>query len=176
VVGLGGLGHVAVKLAVAKRAQVTVFTTAAAKVADAQRLGAREAVLSSDAEAMRRLAGKLDFIIATVPQAFNVKPFLDALKLDGTLVNVGALANLEGVDGVAQIMGRKSLAGSQIGGIAETQEVIDFCAARNITADVELIGVEDINRAYDRVVDKDVRYRFVIDMATLDSGRPASRG
>ncbi|ADP70329.1 Alcohol dehydrogenase GroES domain protein [Rhodomicrobium vannielii ATCC 17100] len=176
VVGLGGLGHVAVKLAVARRAQVTVFTTTPAKVADAQRLGAREAVLWSDAEAMRRVANQFDFIIATVPQAFNAKPFLDALKLDGTLVNVGALAPLEGVDSIAQIMGRKSLAGSQIGGIAETQEVIDFCAARNITADIEMIGVEDINRAYDRVVAKDVRYRFVIDMATLNGGKPARRG
>jgi uncharacterized zinc-type alcohol dehydrogenase-like protein len=176
VVGLGGLGHVAVKLAVARRAEVTVFTTTPAKVADAQRLGAREAVLWTDAAAMRRLAGQFDFIIATVPQAFNAKPFLDALKLDGTLVNVGALAPLEGVDSIAQIMGRKSLAGSQIGGIAETQEVIDFCAARNIKADIELIGVEDINRAYDRVVAKDVRYRFVIDMATLDGGKPARRG
>ncbi|MFG1378770.1 NAD(P)-dependent alcohol dehydrogenase [Xanthobacter autotrophicus] len=175
VVGLGGLGHVAVKLAVARRADVTIFTSTPAKIADAKRLGAREAVLWSDAEAMRKLAGQFDFIIATVPQAFSVKPFLNALKLDGTLVNVGALANLEGVDSIPLVMGRRSLAGSQIGGIAETQQVIDFCTARNITADIELIGVGDINRAYDRVVAKDVRYRFVIDMATLDGGAPARR-
>lgn len=170
VVGLGGLGHVAVKLAVARGADVTVFTTSPGKIADARRLGATNAVLSTDAEAMKRVANTFDFIIATVPEAFDVQPYLAALKLDATLVSVGALADLK-VTANTLVMDRKSLAGSQIGGIAETQAVLDFCAARGIGADVEVISVDDIGRAYDRVVAKDVRYRFVIDMA---ASRPAA--
>jgi uncharacterized zinc-type alcohol dehydrogenase-like protein len=168
VVGLGGLGHMAVKLAVAQGANVTVFTTSPGKVADAKRLGAREAVLSTDAEAMKRLTGSFDLLISTAPRAYPMQPFLGVLKLDGTLVNVGALEKLQDVDGPTLVRGRKSIAGSLIGGIAETQEVIDFCAARDIKADVEVIGVQDINKAFDRVVNKDVRYRFVIDMASFD--------
>ena len=167
VIGLGGLGHMAVKLAVARRAEVTVFTTSPGKVADANRLGAREAVLWSDAEAMKRLANHFDLMISTVPESFPMQPFMDLLKLDATLVNVGALGQLEGLNGMSQGFRRKSLAGSMIGGIAETQEVIDYCAARNIKADIELIRPDEINRAYERVVHKDVRYRFVIDMASL---------
>jgi uncharacterized zinc-type alcohol dehydrogenase-like protein len=167
VVGLGGLGHVAVKLAAAQRAHVTAFTTSPGKVADAKRLGAKDAVLSTDAEAMKRLAGTLDLLISTVPRAYPMQPFLGVLKLDGTLVNVGALETLQEVDGPTLVRGRKSIAGSLIGGIAETQEVIDYCSARNIKADVEVIGVQDINKAFDRVVKKDVRYRFVIDMSSL---------
>ena len=167
VIGLGGLGHIAVKLAVARKADVTVFTTSPGKIADARRLGAREAVLWSDTEAMKRLANHFDLLIATVPRAFPMQPFVNLLKLDATLVNVGALDQLQGLNGMALAFGRKSLAGSVIGGVAETQEVIDYCAARNIKADIELIGVEDINRSYERVVNKDVRYRFVIDMASL---------
>jgi uncharacterized zinc-type alcohol dehydrogenase-like protein len=167
VIGLGGLGHVAVKLAVSRRADVTVFTTSPSKIADAKRLGATNAVLWSDSAAMKQLANKFDYLISTVPQAYPMQQFIDVLKLDATLVNVGALDALQGVSGGGLIFGRKSIAGSAIGGIAETQEVIDYCAARNIKADIELIRVEDINRAYDRVVDKDVRYRFVIDMASL---------
>ena len=135
--------------------------------AEAQLLGAREAVLWSDATAMKRLANHFDLMIATVPEAFPMQPFMDLLKLDATLVNVGALDQLQGLNGMAQGFGRKSLAGSMIGGIAETQEIIDYCAARNIKADIELIRPEDINRAYERVVNKNVRYRFVIDMASL---------
>lgn len=165
VVGLGGLGHVAVKLGVARRADVTIFTTSPSKVADAKRLGAREAVLWSDRAAMKRLANQFDLLISTVPTAYPMQPFMDLLKLDATLVNVGALVQLEGLNGMAQGFGRKSLAGSMIGGIAETQQVIDYCAARNITADVELIRPQEIARAFERVVGKDVRYRFVIDMA-----------
>ena len=164
VVGLGGLGHVAVKLAVARKADVTVFTTSPGKTDDAKRLGAREAVLSSDAEAMKKLANQFDWLIATVPQGFPIQPFTDLLKLDGTLVNVGAMEPLLEVHGLHLALARRSLAGSIIGGIAETQEVIDYCTARNIGADVELIRPEEINRAYERVVNKDVRYRFVIDM------------
>ena len=167
VIGLGGLGHMAVKLAVARKSDVTVFTTSPGKIADARRMGAREAVLWSDTEAMKRLANHFDLLIATVPKSFPMQPFMDLLKLDATLVNVGAVEPLEsGLNGMALAFGRKSLAGSVIGGVAETQEVIDYCAARNIKADIELIRPDQINQAYDRVVNKDVRYRFVIDFAS----------
>ncbi|WP_421359005.1 MULTISPECIES: NAD(P)-dependent alcohol dehydrogenase [Agrobacterium] len=171
VVGLGGLGHMAVKLAVARRAEVTVFTTTPEKVADARRLGAKNAVLSTDTEAMKRFSGQLDLLISTVPEPYQMQPFINTLKLDGTMVNVGALGTLQGgLSGMLMGFGRKSLAGSMIGGIAETQEVIDYCAARNIKADVEVITPDQIDRAYDRVMAKDVRYRFVIDMS---AGRKA---
>ena len=172
IIGLGGLGHVAVKLAAARRAEVTAFTTTPGKIADARRLGAREAVLWSDAAGMARLANHFDLMIATVPYPFAIQPFMNLLRLDGTLVNVGMLLRLEGADlsGMLMGFGRKSLAGSMIGGIAETQEVIDYCAARNITADIELIRPDQINAAYDRVVNKDVRYRFVIDMTAGRQG------
>lgn len=166
VIGLGGLGHMAVKLAVARKAEVVVFTTSPGKISDAKRLGAREAVLWSDTKAMERLTNQFDLLIATVPKAFPMQPFMNLLKLDATLVNVGALDNLQGINGMATAFGRKSLAGSMIGGIAETQEVIDYCAARNIKADIELIRPDQINQAYDRVVNKDIRYRFVIDFAS----------
>jgi alcohol dehydrogenase (NADP+) len=172
VVGLGGLGHMAVKLGVARRAEVTVFTTSPGKIADARRLGARDAVLWSDTEAMKRLANRFDWIISTAPESYPMQPFVDLLKLDATLVNVGALGQLQGLDGMAQGFGRKSLAGSMIGGIAETQEVIDYCASRNIKADIELIRPEEINRAYERILNKDVRYRFVIDTAALKAAGP----
>jgi alcohol dehydrogenase (NADP+) len=157
----------AVKLAVARRAEVTVFTTSPAKLTDAKRLGAREAVLWSDTEAMTRLAGKLDLLISTVPDTYPMQPFMDVLKLDGTLINVGAMNQLEGLNGMALAFGRKSLAGSVIGGIAETQEVVDYCTACNIKADIELIRPDQVNQAFDRVKKKDVRYRFVIDMGSL---------
>jgi len=162
VVGLGGLGHMAVKLAVAQRAEVTIFTTSPGKLADASRLGAKRAVLWNDTAALKPLANSLDVIISTVPYPFEVQPLLDVLKLDATLVNVG-LGEPRGLNPSAMAFGRKSLAGSMIGGIAETQEVIDHCFARNIRPDVELISPEQINAAFDRVVAKDVRYRFVID-------------
>lgn len=164
VIGLGGLGHMAVKLGAARGAEVTAFTTTPGKVEDAKRLGAREAVLWSDAQAMQRLAGTFDLMISTVPQAFPVQQFMNLLKLDATLVNVGALEDIAGLNGMANGFGRKSFAGSMIGGIAETQEVIDYCAARNISADVEIIRPDQIDEAYARVLGKDVRYRFVIDM------------
>lgn len=168
VIGLGGLGHVAVKLAAARRAEVTVFTTTPGKVADARRLGAREAILSTDPAAMARLSNQFDLLISTVPYSFKMQPFMDLLKLDGTLVNVGLLLNLDGTElsGMSLGFGRKSLAGSMIGGIAETQEVINYCAARKITADIELIRPDQITQAFERVINKDVRYRFVIDFAS----------
>jgi uncharacterized zinc-type alcohol dehydrogenase-like protein len=165
VIGLGGLGHMAVKLAVARKADVTVFTTSPGKVADAKRMGAKEAVLWSDAEAMKRFANRLDFIISTVPQGFDIQPFVNLLKVDGTIVNVGVLDQFEKVSGRGLIGRRRSLAGSVIGGIAETQAVVDYCALRGIKPEIELVRPDQIGRAYDRVVNKDVRYRFVIDMA-----------
>jgi uncharacterized zinc-type alcohol dehydrogenase-like protein len=164
VIGLGGLGHMAVKLAVAHRADVTVFSTTPGKIADAKKMGAKEAVLWNDAEAMKRHMNQFDLMISTVPRAYPMQQFMNLLRLDGTLVNVGALEKLKDLDGMMIGFGRKSLAGSMIGGIAETQEVIDYCAARNIKADVELIRPNQINEAFARVVSKEVRYRFVIDM------------
>jgi alcohol dehydrogenase (NADP+) len=168
VIGLGGLGHMAVKLAVARKAEVTVFTTSPGKVADAKRLGARDAVLWSDKERMKRLGNYFDLIISTVPHTYPMQQFVDLLKLDSTLVNAGAVEPLAaaGLNGMAMAFGRKSLAGSVIGGIAETQEVIDYCAARKIKADIELIRPDQINQAFERVVKKDIRYRFVIDFAS----------
>lgn len=164
VIGLGGLGHMAVKLGAAHRADVTVFTTTPGKVHDAKRLGAKEAILWSDQQAFQKLRGQFDLLISTVPTAYAMDTFLSLLKLDGTLVNVGALGKLEGLNGMMMGFGRYRLAGSMIGGIAETQEVIDYCSARNIAADIELIKPQDIDRAIGRVMGKDVRYRFVIDM------------
>ncbi|MFT4089897.1 MAG: NAD(P)-dependent alcohol dehydrogenase [Asticcacaulis sp.] len=167
VIGLGGLGHMAVKLAAAQRAEVTIFTTSAGKIADAHRLEAKEAILWGDTEAMKRLTGTQDIIISTVPENFSIQPFMNVLRNDGTLVNVGALGTLNpDLSGMMLAFGRKSLAGSMIGGIAETQEVIDYCFARNIKPDVELIRPDQIGRAYERVMNKDVRYRFVIDFAS----------
>jgi alcohol dehydrogenase (NADP+) len=171
IVGLGGLGHMAVKLAASRKAEVIVFTTSSSKLDSAKHLGAKEAVLWSDTAALQKLKNSFDLIISTVPQGYPMQPFMNLLKLDGTLVNVGALEELQGgIDGMALAAYRRSLAGSMIGGIAETQSVIDYCSANNIKADIELIQIQDINRAFERVVAKDVRYRFVIDMASLRGG------
>lgn len=165
VIGLGGLGHMAVKLAVAKGADVTVFTTSPGKQAAALRMGAKDAILWSDRDKMRGLASSFDLLIAAVPQAFPLQPFMDLLKTDATLVNVGALEAIGGYNAMLNNTARRNLSGSMIGGIAETQEVVDFCAARGITADVEIIGPDQIAAAFDRVKNKDVKFRFVIDMA-----------
>ncbi|WP_246752974.1 NAD(P)-dependent alcohol dehydrogenase [Sinorhizobium sp. BG8] len=164
VIGLGGLGHMAVKLAVAKGADVSVFTTTPGKRESAIQMGAKEVVLWDDAEAMERLASSFDLLVAAVPKAFEIQQFMNLLKTDATLVNVGALEALNGFNGMLNNTARRNLSGSMIGGIAETQEVVDYCAARNITADIELIKPEQINEAFDRVVGKDVKFRFVIDM------------
>jgi uncharacterized zinc-type alcohol dehydrogenase-like protein len=165
VIGLGGLGHIAVKLAVARKAEVTVFTTTPGKVSDAKRLGAKEAILWNDAASFKRLARSFDLLISTVPQAYPMQSFISLLKLDATLVNLGAMDNLQDINGLELVMGRNSVAGSVIGGIAETQQVIDYCTARDIKADIELIHPDQLNTAYQRVINKDVRYRFVIDIA-----------
>jgi uncharacterized zinc-type alcohol dehydrogenase-like protein len=168
VVGLGGLGHMALKLANALGANVTLFTRSPGKEQDARRLGADNVVISTEAGKMAAVNGKYELIIDTVPYAHDLNPYLPALSLNGTLVLVGFLGDLEpALNTVPLILGRKSVAGSVIGGIAETQELLDFCGEHSITADVELVNVQDINQAYERMLKSDVKYRFVIDMASL---------
>lgn len=168
VVGLGGLGHMAIKLAAALGAEVTLFTRSPGKEADARRLGATHVLFSTDAQQMADAANQFDLIIDTVPYAHDLNPYLPTLALDGTLVLVGYLGDLDPmVNSVPLIMGRKSVAGSLIGGIAETQEMLNFCGAHNVTADVEVIAMPEINQAWQRMLKSDVKYRFVIDMATL---------
>jgi uncharacterized zinc-type alcohol dehydrogenase-like protein len=168
VIGLGGLGHMALKFAHAMGADVSLFTRSPNKEEDARRLGAHRIVLSTDKEQMKAAKGKFDLIIDTVPDAHDLNPYLPTLKLDGTLVLVGYLGPLEPVlNTVPLITGRKSVAGSAIGGIAETQEMLDFCGKHGITSDIETIKIQDINAAYERMLKSDVKYRFVIDMASL---------
>ena len=175
VVGLGGLGHLGLKFAKAFGAEVTLFTRTADKESEARRLGADHVVLSTDPNQMQAAGRQFDFILDTVPTSHDLNPYLATLKRDGTLILVGQLEPLNPpVLGVALMMGRKSIAGSGAGGIAETQEMLDFCAERGITCDVEVIKMQDINEAYERMLRSDVRYRFVIDMASLESERIAS--
>jgi len=166
VVGLGGLGHMGVKLAASIGAEVTVFSTSKAKEADARRLGAAHFVLSKEPEALSR-AGGLSFIIDTVSAPHPVSSFLQLLKPDGTLVLVGASPDPLEVQAFALIMGRKTLAGSLIGGIKETQEMLDYCAKKKVFSDVEVIPASQINTAYERTLRGDVRFRFVIDAKTF---------
>ncbi|GAA5785974.1 NAD(P)-dependent alcohol dehydrogenase [Chitiniphilus shinanonensis] len=168
VVGLGGLGHMALKLARALGADVTLFTRSPGKEADALRLGAHQVVLSTDAVQMVAVGGRFDLIIDTVPYAHDLNPYLPTLAIDGTLVLVGYLGDLDPlVNSVPLIMGRKAVAGSLIGGIPETQEMLDFCGQHGITSDIEVIRMQEINDAYERMLKSDVKYRFVIDMASL---------
>ncbi len=166
IIGLGGLGHMAIKIAKAMGLYVVVFTTSQSKAEDAKRLGADEVVLSKDAEQMKRQT-KLDIILDTVSAKHDVNEYLKLLKVDGALVLVGLPVDQLPVGAFNLVNGRKSFAGSNIGGIAETQEVLDFCAEHNIVADIELINVQQINEAFDRLEKGDVKYRFVIDMASL---------
>lgn len=168
IVGLGGLGHMGVKLAHALGAHTVLFTTSASKVPDGRRLGADEVVLSTDPEAMTAHATTFDLIVSTVSVPHDLDAFTTLLRRDGTLVLVGIPEFAHPSPGVGQlIVKRRRIAGSMIGGIAETQEMLDFCAERNIASDVELIRMQDINHAYTRMLTGDVRYRFVIDMGTL---------
>lgn len=167
IVGIGGLGHLAIKLAKAMGAHVVVFTTSPSKVEDAKNVGADEAVLSTDPEQMNAHAKSLHFILDTVSAAHDANAYLNLLKVDGALVLVGAPMEPLPVSSFSLIVGRRSFAGSNIGGIDETQEMLDFCARHNITADIEMIGIQQINEAYERLLKGDVRYRFVIDMASL---------
>ena len=167
VVGLGGLGHMAVKFANAFGAHVVLFTTSPDKTADAKRLGAHEVVLSKDADEMLKHAASFNFILDTVSAQHDLNPYLALLKRDGTMTLVGAPPQPLPVSSFNLIFGRHQLAGSGIGGIRETQEMLDFCAEHNITSDVELIRIDEINDAYKRLLKSDVKYRFVIDMASL---------
>jgi len=168
VIGLGGLGHMALKLAKALGAHVTLFTRSSGKEQDARRLGSDTVVLSTDKGQMEAVKGRFELIIDTVPYVHDLNPYLPSLSLNGTLVLVGFLGGLEPVlNTIPMIMGRKSVAGSVIGGITETQELLDFCGKHGITSDVEVIKIQDINEAYERMLRSDVKYRFVIDMASL---------
>jgi uncharacterized zinc-type alcohol dehydrogenase-like protein len=167
VVGLGGLGHMGVKLAHAMGAHVVVFTTSPDKKADALRLGADEVVVSRNADEMQKHAGSFDFILDTVSAKHDINAYLNLLRLDGNITLVGAPEQPLDVAAFSLIMGRRSLSGSMIGGIAETQEMLDFCGEHNITADVEVVPIQKVNEAYERLLKADVKYRFVIDMASL---------
>lgn len=170
IVGLGGLGHMGIKLAKALGADVTLFTRSAGKEADARRLGADRIVLSTDVAQMAAVKNHFDLIIDTVPYQHDVNPYLPTLGLNGTLVLVGLLGDLAPtLSSVPLILGRRAVAGSVIGGIAETQEMLDFCGQHGITAEIEVINMQDINAAYERMLQSDVKYRFVIDMASLKS-------
>ena len=168
IVGLGGLGHMGVKLAHAMGAHVVLFTTSAGKVEDARKLGADEVVLSRDEEAMKAHAGSFHFILDTVAAPHSLDAYTALLGRDGTLCLVGAPEHPHPSPAVFNlIFGRKSIAGSLIGGIAETQEMLDFCAAKNAPAQIEIIPVQKVNEAYERMLKGDVKYRFVIDMSSL---------
>jgi uncharacterized zinc-type alcohol dehydrogenase-like protein len=168
VIGLGGLGHMALKLANALGAEVTLFTRSASKEEDARRLGAHHVVLSTDSGQMSKVNNQFDLIIDTVPYRHDINPYLPTLNLDGTLVYVGLLGDVEPpVSTLPLLLNRRSISGSAIGGIKETQEMLDFCAEHGIASDIEMIDIHDINAAYERLLKSDVKYRFVIDMATL---------
>lgn len=167
VIGLGGLGHMGIKLAAAMGAKVVMITTSPGKAEDAKRLGADEVLISKNDDEMEKHAGSFDFLLNTVPVGHDINPYLELLKRDSTMVMVGAIEPLDEMHGGNLIMGRKRVAGSLIGGIKETQEMLDFCGKHDIVSDVEMIDMKDINTAYQRVQDSDVKYRFVIDMESL---------
>jgi len=167
VVGLGGLGHMGIKLAAAMGAEVTVFSTSKAKEQDTRRLGAHNFVLSKDPTSLEALTGRLDFIIDTVSARHDLNAYLNLLRKDGALALVGASPQPLEVQSFSLIHKRRKLVGSLIGGIRETQEMLDFCAKKNVTSDVEVIPMQQVDTAYDRTINGDVRYRFVIDMKTL---------
>lgn len=167
IVGIGGLGHMGVKLAKAMGAHVVVITTSASKTEDAMRLGADGVILSKDKEQMKANAGTLHFILDCVSAQHDINAYLGLLKRDGQLTLVGAPVEPLPVAPFSLIPARKSFSGSMIGSIAETQEMLDFCGKHNITSDIELIKIQDINDAYERMLKGDVKYRFVIDMASL---------
>jgi uncharacterized zinc-type alcohol dehydrogenase-like protein len=167
IVGLGGLGHMGVKFAKAFGAHVVLFSTSPKKVADAKRLGVDEVVISTNPEEMQKGLSTFDFILDTVSAEHDLNAYLQLLKKDGTMTLVGAPEKPAPVAAFNVIFGRRRLAGSAIGGIRETQEMLDFCADHGITSDVEMIKIQDINQAYERLAKSDVKYRFVIDMASL---------
>jgi len=169
VIGLGGLGHMAVKLAAGFGADVTVLSRSKAKETDAQSLGADRLLVSTDAAAMTKAHSNFDLIIDTVPVKHDLNPYMPLLDIDGTLVLVGQIGPLAEPSSIPLIMGRRRIAGSPIGGIRETQEMLDFCAKKQILPDCEMIRMDQINEAFERLERSDVRYRFVIDMSSLKS-------
>jgi alcohol dehydrogenase (NADP+) len=169
VVGLGGLGHMGVKIAHALGAHVVVFTTSPSKKEDAKRLGADEVVISRNSDELQKHAGSFNFILDAVSADHDINAFMALLARDGNLTLVGAPEKPLAVSAFNLIMGRRSLSGSPIGGIAETQEMLDFCGKHNVTADVEVIPIQKVNEAYERLLKSDVKYRFSIDMASLKS-------
>jgi uncharacterized zinc-type alcohol dehydrogenase-like protein len=169
VVGLGGLGHMAAKFAHALGAHLVVFTTSPGKKEDALRLGADEVVISRDANQMQKHAGSFDFILDAVAAHHDINAYINLLRPDGTITLVGAPEQPLAVSAFGLLMGRRNLSGSLIGGIAETQEMLDFCGQHNIIADVEVIPIQKVNEAYERLLKSDVKYRFSIDMASLKS-------
>ena len=174
IVGLGGLGHMGTKLARAFGAHVVVFTTSPSKIADARRLGAHEVVVSRNADEMKKHAWSFDFILDTVSAEHDIHPFLSLLRINGNMTLVGAPPKPLSVSSFALIFGNRSLSGSNIGGLRETQEMLDFCGEHGITADIERIPIQQVNEAWERVLKADVKYRFVIDLASLKPG--AARG
>jgi uncharacterized zinc-type alcohol dehydrogenase-like protein len=169
VVGLGGLGHMGVKFAHALGANVVVFTTSPSKKDDALRLGADDVVVSRNADEMQKHAGSFDFILDAVSADHDINAYINLLRRDGTLTIVGAPVKPHAVSAFSLLFGRRNLSGSLIGGIPETQEMLDFCGAHNLTADVEVIPIQKVNEAYERLLKSDVKYRFSIDMASLKS-------
>lgn len=168
VIGLGGLGHLGVKFAIAMGAEVTVLSRSAGKEEDAKALGA-DTLITTDKDAFKKARGHFDFLLNTVPVAHSLDSYLMLLRRNGTMVIVGAIERFEGIHSGSLIGGRKRLVGSAIGGIKETQEMLDFCAEHNIVSDVEMINMQEINTAWERVMKSDVRYRFVIDMQSLET-------
>jgi uncharacterized zinc-type alcohol dehydrogenase-like protein len=169
VVGLGGLGHMAVKIGTALGAEVVLFTTSAEKAEEALRLGADDAVVTSGDAGLAAASGGFDLIIDTVSVSHDLDPYLQLLRRDGALVLVGVPSAPHPSPGVAPLLGRRSLTGSNIGGIAETQEMLDFCAEHGVVAEIEPIAIDEVNEAYERLEASDVRFRFVIDMSTLEA-------
>ena len=167
IVGLGGLGHMGVKLAKAMGAEVIVYTTSTSKVEDAKRLGAHDVVLSKDEDQMQRYAGKLHFVLDAVSAQHDINAYLSLLRVDGSLALVGAPEHPLPVAAFSLIPYRRSFAGSMIGGIPETQEMLELCGKHHIVSDIEMINIQQINEAYERLLKGDVKYRFVIDMASL---------
>jgi uncharacterized zinc-type alcohol dehydrogenase-like protein len=169
VIGTGGLGHLAAKIARAMGADVTVFTTTKEKLDEATRLGVK-GVMESDKDALEALKMSFDFMISTIPEKHDINPFVACLKRDATIVVCGALEKMAPVDNMEMAMHRRTIGGSLIGSIAETQEILDFCARHRIGPDVELIPIDQVNDAYDKVEKGDVRFRYVIEMASLTPG------
>lgn len=167
VIGLGGLGHMGVKFANALGAHVTMITTSPQKGEDAKKLGAHDVLLSKERDQMKAARGRFDFLLNTVPVSHELNPYMGLLARNGTMVMVGAIEPMPGFHGGLLLANRRRVAGSGIGGIKETQDMLDFCGEHNIVSDVEMIDMKDVNQAWDRVVKADVKYRFVIDMSTL---------